>query len=87
MYLLLTGTRCVSLLYLVAAEAVHHGHTDEVEQHTQALERDDRETEDAVLLRQTRRIVPTEHAAVLARQTASRCVRGFGPDMTISLRF
>lgn len=62
----------VFISYLVAAEAVHYGHADEVEQHTQALERDDGETEDAILLRQTRRIVPTEHAAVLTRQTDSR---------------
>lgn len=75
------------ILYLVAAEAVHHGHADAVEQHAQALEGDDGETEDAVFLSQTRRIVPTEDAAVLTGQTASRHVRGFCPGVTIPLHF
>lgn len=35
---------CVWMWYLVAAEAIHRGHADEVEQHTQALEGDDGET-------------------------------------------
>lgn len=65
---------CTWTWYLVAAKAIHGGHADAVQQHTQALEGDDGETQDAILLRQTWRIVPTEDAAVLTRHTASRDV-------------
>lgn len=85
--LLLMATHCELISYLVAPESVHHGHADEVEQHTQALEGDNGETEDAILLCQARRIVPAEHTAILTRQTSSWHVREFCPDITIPLRF